>query len=109
MGSRFVTASRLFCISRLLDEGRRLVHPSDCPDLTAQCVEPALLPYLERREPAPVGLQLDEVDQPTRKNSETIGHAVIPWARKFESQTSQALNLAPEPFFYISLSHVRLL
>jgi hypothetical protein len=109
MGSRFVTASQLYFTSHLLNEGRRLVHPSDCPDLTAQCVKPALLPYLERREPALVSLQLDEVDQPTRKNGETIGHAVVPWARKFESQTSQALNLAPEPFFYISFSHARLL
>ena len=109
MGPRFVTAPQLYFTSRLLDEGRRLVHPSDRPDLTAQCVEPALLPYLERREPASISLQLDEVDQPTRKYGETIGHAVVPWAREFESQTSQTLNLAPEPFFYISFSHVRLL
>ena len=67
------------------------------------------LPYLERREPAPVSLQLDEVDQPTRKNGETIGHAIVPWARKLEGLTSHALDLAPEPFFYISFSHVCLL
>ena len=77
----------------------------DCPDIYAKGPKAFLLPYLDRRQPALLRFQLYQINPAARKKNDSVGHAIISGARKFERSASQIFNLLSQPFFNLSLAH----